>query len=206
MNTFEKNPALSSGAIFWIFIIISLLVHSLFLMINQSASNKVAQTNSRPSLEITLQQTTPATPIEPTPHRIAENKTEAAKPASTQTNTITSDSKVATTVTVNPTTPPTVKQSGQKIDAVQIRADALRWLQRQANTQFDDSARLRQLVSFSHQPIYTGTSYSSYQSEWGKTQVVFNTATAKRCAEIRHADPLDSFDQSVWMVNFACQG
>ena len=195
MNTLGKTPALNSGAIFWIFIILSLLAHSLFLMINSTSSTPPAPPKKLSSLEITLQEPSKQ-------QQIAEQKALPAKKTEQQavvraTPKAAQKSEIIAKVITTP-------RAEKAISGVQIRMEALQWLQQQANTQFADNAQSKQLVSFGVGHSDSDASYSAYRSSSNSVEVAFNTAAGTVCSQIREADPLDSFDQSIWMVSSNC--
>lgn len=197
----SRSPAVRNSLIFGLFILLSLLAHGVFLMIDRSPSSlPTAQTE--PTLQITLQQPQPKLQHKPAPpppaqEQIAKSPSEQAK-ASPPASTKVAVAPARQASTVKPKTP--------IVNAFVMRDDALQWLQQQANKTFDKNAHIRQLVSAA-QPTESGYSYNAYRaSETGTVHVAFKLGSTKLCAEAREANPLISLDQSTWALSSNCRG
>jgi len=201
MNRLVNSPALNSSVIFWLFIILSLLAHSLVLLINQPTNEHPAPPNKLSSLEITLQPPQQATASQPE-QTLAAIKTPAATPKMTPKPAAVVEKTVA-----QQTTPVTAgKPQAQQHSGVQISIDALKWAQQQANSEFDRNAAIRQIVSYGVGHRDGDHPVLAYRDGIDRVNVVFNTELGRVCATIKAADPLDSFDQGTWTVNSVCRG
>jgi len=216
MNIMDKESVLTRGAIIWIFILLSFFAHSLFLMLNNfppSDNNDGEKKYS--SLEITLQ------PSAPTQAESVTSPLNREKPSLAQITKQSRQDKVAASDTISPTP---IKQSrvepstaiqqandamvtSREFSGLQIRSDAIAWLRQQANLAgFTDPASLHQIVAYGSSHVLGSPALSAYHDNDGRINVVVNSAYGPVCASIRQADPLHSFDQSVWMINTVCRG
>lgn len=207
MNILRKHPALSSGAIFGLFILLSVLVHALFLSIQQPADTAPATQKFSP-INITLKpqpQTAPQATKSAQASKHSQTQVVASKSArANQQSTKTAPVPIVTAKSHNTEQPKTI--SGTAGDGILIQMDALHWLQQQANSSVNSNLQLQHSLGLGQRAAVSDHVISSYRSEPDKINMVFNTSFGKVCATVREANPLDSFDQSVWMVNSTCNG
>ena len=196
MNTIARTSTFSGSKIFWLFIFLSVLAHITLLLIN--APETTVQTPvAKAPLQINLHEQT-QTPTIPEqlvakatpPHTITPTKPQ--KPLSARAETTVIQKQPAQNV-----------EKTQPHSGIQIRADALHWLQQQANEMVNPQPAWQQLVSLG-ETGQTGSYTSQYQNQSGETVVAFNTRAGVICAKARPADPLDSFDQGSWTIAANC--